>query len=122
MSVEALLKRFFKIVTVGCLWMYVIAALAKGPTYAYDIRKRIKEIFGFTPSTITLYVAVYNLRRLGLIKVVSEEPKIYAVTDKGINILNKAINYLEVNLSKMKNLVLEVSNGENKSSGDRPSS
>ena len=122
MSVEALLKRFFKIVTVGCLWMYVIAALAKGPTYAYDIRKRIKEIFGFAPSTITLYVVVYNLRRLGLIKVVSEEPKIYAVTDKGINILNKAINYLEVNLSKMKNLVLEVSNGENKSSGDRPSS
>ncbi len=118
MSVEALLKRFFKIVTVGCLWMYVIAALAKGPTYAYDIRKRIKEIFGFAPSTITLYVVVYNLRRLGLIKVVSEEPKIYAVTDKGINILNKAINYLEINLSKMKNLVLEVGNDKGEGSGD----
>ncbi len=108
MSIDALLRRFFKVVTVGCLWMYVIAALTKGPTYAYDIRKRIKEIFGFSPSTITLYVVVYNLRRLGLIEVINEEPKIYAVTDKGIEVLNKAINYLESNLSKMKELITEI--------------
>ncbi len=103
------LNRLRRKITVENLWMYVIASLLKGPTYAYDVKKRIRELFGFEPSTITLYAVIYSLKREGLIKVVSEQPKTYGVTDEGIEALEAALGLLEDNLNKLKSLVFSGS-------------
>ena len=91
------LNRLRRKMTIENLWMYVIASLLKGPTYAYDVKKRIRELFGFEPSTITLYAVIYSLKRDGLIRVISEQPKTYGVTDEGREALKDALNILENN-------------------------
>ena len=99
------LERLKRKLTVENLWLYVIASLLKGPTYAYDVRKRIRELFGFDPSPITLYAVVYRLRRDGFIKVISEQPKTYSVTEEGIKTLKEALKIIEENVSKLKKLL-----------------
>ncbi len=88
--------------TVENLWMYVLAALSEGPTYAYDVKKRIHKEFGFKPSTITLYSVIYRLKREGLIKQVGDGNKFYEVTDEGYEALNQAVTFMESNVSKIK--------------------
>ncbi len=88
--------------TVENLWMYVLAALSDGPTYAYDIRKRIARDFGFKPSTITLYSVVYRLKREGLIKESGDGVKVYEVTDEGIEALKEGVRFIEESTKRIK--------------------
>jgi PadR family transcriptional regulator PadR len=88
--------------TVENLWLYVLAVLCDGPTYAYDIRKRIVREFGFKPSTITLYSVVYRLKREGLIREVDDGGKVYEVTEDGIKSLRDAVKFIEDNANKIK--------------------
>ncbi len=88
--------------TVENLWMYVLAVLCDGPTYAYDIRKRIVREFGFKPSTITLYSVVYRLKREGLIREIDDGVKVYEVTDDGVKSLKDAVKFIEDSTSKIK--------------------
>ena len=95
-------SRLKRKMTVENLWVYVLAALSEGPTYAYDVKKRIVRDFGFKPSTITLYSVIYRLKKEGLIKQVNNGIKLYEVTDDGYEALNQAINFIENNMTKIK--------------------
>ncbi|MCD6324475.1 MAG: PadR family transcriptional regulator [Desulfurococcales archaeon] len=88
--------------TVENLWMYVLAALSEGPTYAYDIRKRIARDFGFKPSTITLYSVVYRLKREGLIRERGDGFKVYEVTDEGVEALREGVRFIEENARRIR--------------------
>ncbi|MCE4599830.1 MAG: PadR family transcriptional regulator [Desulfurococcales archaeon] len=84
-------QRLLKGITVGSLWMYVLTVLLNNPSYPYDVRKMIKEKFGFEPPIVTLYTTFYRLEREGLIR---KEEGVYKVTMDGLRILRSAIQVL----------------------------
>ena len=64
--------------------------LSEQPMYAYEISKKIKERFGFSTATVTIYVVLYKMQREGLIKISEEisshgKPtrKYYEITAEG---------------------------------------
>ncbi len=99
------LIRLKRKLTTENLWVYVIASLMIKPTYAYDVRKLINELFGFNPTTITLYSVIYRLKKDGLIKeeLVSGE-KIYKPTEEGVKELKEAISYMEQVIKRLKEI------------------
>ena len=99
------LIRLKRKLTTENLWVYVIASLMIKPTYAYDVRKLINELFGFNPTTITLYSVIYRLRKDGLIKeeLVSGE-KIYKPTEEGVKESEEAISYMEQVIKRLKEI------------------
>lgn len=84
-------QRMLKGVTVGSLWMYVLALLEGKPSYPYEARKLIKEKFGFEPPIVTLYTTFYRLEREGFIR---KEEGHYVVSEKGREALREAIALL----------------------------
>ncbi|OYT50894.1 MAG: PadR family transcriptional regulator [Desulfurococcales archaeon ex4484_204] len=120
MPARNVLVRLERKLTVENLWLFIIASLLEGPTYAYDVRRRIRKYFGFSPSTITLYAVIYMLRREGLIRVASEQPKTYGVTEDGARALAEAVRYLEVSVDRIRGLMKRCSCTEG--GGARPSS
>ncbi|MEB3851385.1 MAG: PadR family transcriptional regulator [Desulfurococcales archaeon] len=100
------LARLQRKLTVEILWIYVLAVLAsRGPTYAYNVRRLISEIFGFKPSTVTLYTVIYRLEREGLI---AKEGGEYAITDSGRAALSRGICLLRGILSQLAGLASEA--------------
>jgi DNA-binding PadR family transcriptional regulator len=83
--------KLLKGVTVGSLWMYVLAIIASKPSYPYDVRKMIRETFGFEPPIVTLYTTFYRLERDGFIR---KDRGLYSITDRGKAALAKAVSYL----------------------------
>ena len=76
--------------------------LTEQPMYAYEINKEIKERFGFSAATVTVYVVLYQMRREGLILMVEERQiqgrptrKYYMATDKGKETLIKGKELLK---------------------------
>ena len=96
------LSRLKRKMTVENLWVYVLACLSDGSTYAYDIKKRISKCFGFTPSTITLYSVVYRLRREGLIRGRNDGCKTYELTDEGRKALKEAVKFMEESAERIR--------------------
>ncbi|MCD6084233.1 MAG: PadR family transcriptional regulator [Desulfurococcales archaeon] len=103
-SLKALVRLNRKL-TVENLWLYVLACLVNGPTYAYDIRRRIRRVFGFNPSTITLYTVIYKLSREGLVRVAKEQPKTYEITEEGRRTLEEAVKFVEKNINRIKEII-----------------
>ncbi len=100
---EKPLRRLKRKLTVETLWLYVLAALsAHGPTYAYNVKKLIQEMFGFKPSTATLYTVIYRLERGGYLKNVGGE---YSVTPKGAQLLREGLEFLESTTSTLRSIV-----------------
>ncbi|MEM2128941.1 MAG: PadR family transcriptional regulator [Candidatus Methanomethylicaceae archaeon] len=83
------------------LWLYVMRLLMDRPMYAYEIRERISEEFGFEPATITVYVVLYGMEREGLLTS-SKEPsggkkvarRYYRPTEKGIETFRRGLELL----------------------------
>jgi len=103
-SLKALVRLNRKL-TVENLWLYVLACLMNGPTYAYDVRRRIRKMFGFNPSTITLYTVIYKLSREGLVRVAKEQPKTYEITEEGKKTLEEAVRFVEKNINRIKEII-----------------
>jgi DNA-binding PadR family transcriptional regulator len=91
------MARLIKNVTVHTLWIYVLAILARGATYPYQVKKKIKEMFHFNPPTVTLYTVMYRLEKEGLIR--KAENGSYEITEDGKAALKKASDTLR-NLSE----------------------
>lgn len=97
------LDRLRRKITIETLWLYIISVLKDEPTYAYDVKVRIREKFGFNPTTITLYVVLYRLVKEGLLEVfVDEGVKKYKVTRKGENTYNNALKMINELLEKLR--------------------
>ncbi len=90
------LRRLQEKITRENLWIYILHLLRERALYAYEIREKIKERFGFEPATITAYVVLYRLEREGLVRGSAERGgsdkvmrKYYSLTDKGIKTLEE---------------------------------
>ncbi len=95
------LKRLERKLTIDVLWIYVVSVLLKhGPTYGYDVRRRIQEDYGFRPATVTTYTVLYRLEREGILR--KDEQGTYHVTSLGIEAFRGAIAFLEERLDALK--------------------
>ncbi|MGQ9759411.1 MAG: helix-turn-helix transcriptional regulator [Candidatus Methanomethylicaceae archaeon] len=88
------LRRLKEKITKENLWIYILYLLKERPLYAYEVKEKIKERFGFEPATITAYVVLYRLEREGLVKANQERGesekvgrKYYYPTEKGLQML-----------------------------------
>ncbi len=97
------LLRLERKMTTENLWLYILSILKEKPTYAYNIRVRIAEKYGFKPPTMTVYTVLYRLIREGLIEPVDYNGmKVYRVTDKGLAIYEQAVKYLQEVVNKLR--------------------
>ena len=74
--------------------------MKKEPVYAYEIRDRIEERFGFKIGKVTAYMVLYRLELDGYVKtewriIDNRQRKYYRITDSGRKTLSKGIEYLK---------------------------
>ena len=90
------------------LWLYILKMLMDRQMYAYEISKTMKERFGFSTATITVYVVLYKMRQEGLIQVGEErsvfgrpDRKYYAISEKGRKVFQKGLQLLNDIIRKL---------------------
>uniref|UniRef100_A0A7J3QCX1 PadR family transcriptional regulator n=1 Tax=Ignisphaera aggregans TaxID=334771 RepID=A0A7J3QCX1_9CREN len=90
--------------TIEVLWIYIAKALKDSkPLKAYEIRKRIREIYGLRVSTITVYSVVYRMYREGLLeKINTGGESLYKLSKKGVEEFEKAMKLIEYIVSMLK--------------------
>ncbi len=87
-------ERLKKSNTIENLWLYILALAKKGEIYGYNFQEKIKERFGFKPGKITAYRVLYRLESQGFVKSkVEQRRRVYKITKKGIEELEKAKNF-----------------------------
>ena len=91
------------------LWIYILSLLKERPMYAYELKNKIKEKFGFEPATVSSYVVLYKLEKDGYVTSKWQESetgkpsrKYYGLTEKGRKLLEEGINFIENILEKLK--------------------
>ena len=100
-------ERLQKSNTIENLWIYILSLLkkaAKGhPIYAWEIPKMIEKEFGFKPGRITPYRVLYRLEKQSFVKSkIEERRRVYQITEKGKNELEKAKNFYKKILNCLK--------------------
>ncbi len=92
-------ERFQKSITKDNLWIYVLTLLKKGEMYPYEIRREVKERFGFMPGNVTAYIVLKKLEAGGYVKKSKTERVggpvrgYYRITEKGGKELKKALDF-----------------------------
>ena len=103
------LERLQEKLTKENLWLYILQLLRTRELYAYEIRDKIKDAFGFETAKITIYVVLYKMEREGLVNSVTERRenanttrRYYKPTEAGMRaleggkvLLRKALESLE---------------------------
>uniref|UniRef100_A0A7J3I711 PadR family transcriptional regulator n=1 Tax=Ignisphaera aggregans TaxID=334771 RepID=A0A7J3I711_9CREN len=91
------LKRLKRKITVEVLWIYIAKALKNAqPLRAYEIRKKLRELYGLRISTITVYSVVYRMYREGLLERTNVGGEnLYRLSRKGLEELEKALKLIE---------------------------
>ncbi len=94
------LEKLKRKLTIEFLWFYILLLLKKRPMYAYEIKDRIKEEFGFEAALITPYVTLYELKKEGYVEIKwkvikGRRRKYYQITGKGIRLLEDTKNFLK---------------------------
>lgn len=76
--------------------------------YAYEIKKALKDRFGITPATVTVYVVLHKMRMENLIRVGKAMSSLgrpdriyYEITEKGTETLNQGRKFLEETIRKI---------------------
>lgn len=78
------------------LWLFILRLLRDGEVYAYELRKRIQEEFGFLAGKVTSYKVLYLLEKGGYVEAHKEGRRIYyKATSKGLTQLDKAEKFLQ---------------------------
>ncbi|ASJ02263.1 PadR family transcriptional regulator [Thermococcus profundus] len=98
-------------ITKEVLWLYILRLLKERPMYAYELKQKIKEAFGFEPATVSSYVVLYKLEKEGYVTAKWQESKTgkpsrkyYELTPEGEKLLEEGVEFLEETLSKLKGL------------------
>lgn len=94
------LERLKKKTREELLWPYMLKILTNKPAYAYELRKKIEERFGWEPPLTTTYTVLYRLERKDYIegdwkKEGSRPKKYYKITPQGEEILERGKGYIE---------------------------
>jgi len=78
------------------LWIFLFKLLAEKDEYAYELRKKINQEFGFWTGRVTSYRVLYLLEKDGYVEFYMKgRRKYYKLTDKGAKQLTKAKTFLE---------------------------
>ncbi|MCE4602449.1 MAG: PadR family transcriptional regulator [Desulfurococcales archaeon] len=94
------LERLRRKLTIENLWLYVVSAILKhGPTYAYDVKKKIVQEYNIKPATITVYTVIYRLEKEGILE--KNPDATYKVTQKGVEAYRNAIQLLKDVIEKL---------------------
>jgi PadR family transcriptional regulator PadR len=94
-------ERLRKLNTIDNLWLYILFLLKKKEVYGFEIPKLIEEKFNFKPGKITPYRVLYRLESDGFVKSeMKERRRVYKITPKGKEELEKAKDFFE-NLLKL---------------------
>lgn len=98
------LRRLVRKITVETLWIYIAKVLTiLGSAKAYQIKKKLEEVFQLKVPAITVYTVVYRMSREGLLDVVKSDGEVlYRLTDRGLEEFQKAIKVLEDVIKKLK--------------------
>ena len=77
------------------LWIYILRLLREREMYAYEIRSRLGERFGFEPALVTSYVVLYRLEKDGYVEAQwRAKRKFYRITAKGERLYRDGISHL----------------------------
>jgi PadR family transcriptional regulator PadR len=82
----------------GALQYCVLALLAEGPRYAFDVVRDLGEVEGMVTSEGTIYPLLSRLRREGLVETAWQESpagpprRYYVLTDAGNDALDRFIS------------------------------
>ncbi|MBC7131004.1 helix-turn-helix transcriptional regulator [Candidatus Bathyarchaeota archaeon] len=77
------------------LWLFIFRLLRDGDLYAYEIRQRIREEFGFLAGRVTSYKVLYLLEKGGYVEAYEAgRRRYYRLTSKGLEQLKKAQSFL----------------------------
>lgn len=83
------------------LWIYILYLLKEKPRYGYEIKSLIETRFGFKPASVSGYVILYKLKRIGLViesdfhvEGLNSKRKYYEITELGKTEFDKAFEYL----------------------------
>ncbi len=78
------------------LWVFLFKILQEKDEYAYELRKAVNREFGFWAGEVTGYRVLYLLERDGYVRsYVKGRKKYYGLTQKGLDQLRKAKDFLE---------------------------
>ncbi len=90
------------------LWIYILTLLKKRPMYAYELKEKIKDRFGFEPATVSSYVVLYKLEKEGYVTAEWQESetgkpsrKYYRLTEKGRKLLDEGLKFLRSTIEKL---------------------
>lgn len=96
-------ERLQKLNTRGNLWIYILSLLKTREIYGWEIRSLVDKKFNFKPGLITPYRVLYRLEKDGFVKSKMEDRRrIYEITKKGKTELEKAKDFYQQLLKKIK--------------------
>lgn len=96
------IERLKKSNTIENLWIWILSLLRKKETHAWEIKKEIEKQFFFKPGKITSYRVLYRLEKEGFVKSkINGRRRIYYITKKGIEELEKAKEFYQEILKKI---------------------
>ncbi len=97
-------ERLVRKLTVEVLWLYVAKVLlVSKPLKAYEIKKKIVEIFGIKPQTMTTYTVIYRMSREGLVRPLKlNGDVVYELTEAGRREFEEAVRFIDEVLSSLK--------------------
>lgn len=104
MTQSRALKRLVRKFTVETLWLYIARVLLDSePLKAYEIKKKLQEVFNITPPTVTVYTVVYRMYREGLLDTSRSNGEVlYTLSDRGRKELYEAMRFLEELVKRLK--------------------
>lgn len=77
------------------IWILLFKILENNDEYAYNLRKKIREKFGFWAGKVTSYKVLYLLEKDGYVESYKRERrKYYRLTEKGLEQIRKAKEFL----------------------------
>lgn len=101
-------ERLKKSVTKDNLWIYILSLLKERELYPYEIRRLVKQRFGFSPGRVTAYIVLKKLENKGYVKkwktIKTEGPErnYYKITLKGCEEIKKGESILKAVLKLFK--------------------
>jgi PadR family transcriptional regulator len=77
------------------LWFFILILLSKKARYGYELRKLVKEEFGFWSGNVTAYRVLYSLEAAGMVKSKAvERRRYYEITQSGTKEVEEARRFL----------------------------
>ena len=97
------IERLEKSNTIENLWTYILSLLKRQKIYGWEVPAMIEKGFKFKPGKITPYRVLYRLEKQGFVKSkIEERRRVYQITEKGKNELEKAKNFYKKILNYLK--------------------